>query len=120
LGHAQYRKGDAEKAAATYGVLAQDASVQEPVRTLAILGQGYALVTLRRCQEAETTFGLLGSGSPLAQQEAFLAIGRCFELKGDQKAALNRYEDFAAKYPSSPLLSEPLKEKIQSMKETSE
>jgi hypothetical protein len=120
LGHAQYRKGDTEKAATTYGVLARDASVQEPVRSLAILSQGYALVTLRRCQEAETTFGLLGSASPLAQQEAFLAIGRCFELKGDLKAAFKRYEDFASRFPSSPLLSEPLKEKIQSMKGTNE
>ncbi len=118
LGHAQYKKGEIEKAATTYGVLVQDGSVQEPIRSLAILGQGYAQVALHRCQEAESTFGRLGSASSLAQQEAFLAIGRCFELKGDMKAALKRYEDFALRFPTSPLLSEPLKEKIQTMKGT--
>lgn len=117
LGHALYRKGEAEKAREVYGSLVEDSSTPEPIRSLATLGNGYALVALKRCEEAASVFGKLPASSGfLAQQEAFLAVGRCHEIKGDDKAALARYEEFAGKFPQSPYLTDALRLKINALK----
>ncbi len=118
LGHVLYRKGEADKAAEAYGALADDSTTREPVRSQAILGRGYALVALKRCNDAESAFKKLPSSSALGQQEAFLAIGRCYELKGDRAAAIKRYQEFAGKFPQSPFLTDALRSKIKSFKKS--
>ncbi|MFQ5693649.1 MAG: tetratricopeptide repeat protein [Nitrospinota bacterium] len=112
LGHVFYRRGEADKAAKVYGALVEDSATQEPILSRAILGQGYALIALKRCEEAETAFGRLSSAQPLSQQEAFLAVGRCFELRGDRQAAFERYRQFAQKFPASPFLTEAFRSRI--------
>ncbi len=113
LGHTLYRKGELDKASGAYGVLAADSSAQESVRTGAILGQGYSLVDLKKCQEAQIAFGRLSSKADIPKQQALLAIGQCYELKGDKAAAIEKYREFAGKYPQSSFLTPALRARIQ-------
>ena len=112
LAHSLYRKGEAERAAKAYQKLTEDSAAPELLRTEAILGQGYALVTLKRCKEAESAFKQTPENASFAQQQAQLAIGQCYELKGDPHEAVKRFQEFAGRFPQSPLLTEALRRKI--------
>ncbi|MFQ5911646.1 MAG: tol-pal system YbgF family protein [Nitrospinota bacterium] len=116
LGHVLYRKGEADRAAKVYGAVTEDSSAPESIRSQAILGQGYSLVILKRCEEAESAFGRVPASSSLAKQEAFLAVGRCYEHKGDRGAAVRRYQEFARRFPRSPFLTQALRSRINSLK----
>ena len=113
LGHTLYQKGELDKASEAYGVLAADSGAQESVRTEAILGQGYSLVGLKKCREAQITFDRLSPKAETPKQQALLAIGQCHELNGDKTAAIEKYREFAGKYPQSPFLTPALRARIQ-------
>ena len=112
LAHSLYRQGRNEEAAKAYQKLAEDSAAPELLRTEAILGRGYALVTLKRCEEAESAFKQTPAKASFAQQQAQLAIGQCYELKGDSREALKHFQEFAGRFPESPFLTEMLRQKI--------
>ncbi|MDP7385259.1 MAG: tetratricopeptide repeat protein, partial [Nitrospinota bacterium] len=103
LAHSLHRKGEAERAAKAYQKLTEDSAAPELLRTEAILGRGYAFVTLKRCKEAESAFKQTPAKAGLAQQQAQLAIGQCYELKGEPHEALKHFQEFAGRFPQSPL-----------------
>lgn len=112
LAHSLYRKGEIERAAKAYRTITEDSAATELIRTEAILGRGYSLVALKRCEEAEAALKAVTVKSSLIQQRAYLAIGRCYELKGDSREAIKRFQEFAGRFPQSPFLTEALRRKI--------
>lgn len=112
IGHILYRTGKSGKAEIAYGELVEDSDTPVTVRSEAILGQVHSLVNLKKCEKAQATIKKFTRTGNIQEQQGLIAIGRCYELKGNKNLAIEKYQEFAGKYPQSPLLTSSLRSKI--------
>jgi tetratricopeptide (TPR) repeat protein len=117
LAHAQYSKGDFAASLESYDRAAASRGSSAYLRQGALLGKAYSLVGLKQCEKAETFFRqFINLPGPLPKDDALLAMARCQEEARNSRAALDRYDEFLAKYPNSPLMTEGLRANVERLR----
>ena len=112
IGHILYQKGELEKAEYAFEELVKDTNTPTNVRAEANLGLVYSLVKNGKCEKAQRAIEKRDEKGSIQEQQGLLAVARCFELKGNKVKAIEKYQEFAGKYPQSPFLTSNIKSKI--------
>ncbi len=109
-------RGDYRRTEVEIRRILENSAIIETDREIAMRGLAASMAGQGKCAEALPIWQkLISDKNRFSVEDIYVAAGKCYEKEGKSAAALKMYEELSQKYPRSPFLDAPLRERIRQL-----
>ena len=109
-------RGDYRRAETEIRRILENSAITDTDREIAMRGLAANMAGQGKCAEALPIWQkLISDKNQFSVEDIYVAAGKCYEKEGKIATALKMYEELSQKYPRSPFLDAPLRERIRQL-----